>query len=110
MLNINLNHSDNKLEGTIKYYDRYFGYNESGISNAKNVFNLVENLIINAGQRDGYYGCVLPNFDSRRGLWGNDDEHMIDVYNKQMSSYDYVDIVGNSIDIYGLGFNRHPDN
>jgi len=81
-LDINITSLNNKLTGTIKYYDIYKGYSQNGISNVSNVFGLVSDLLktTGAGPKDGYYGCVLTNYDSRSG---HRDEHMIDAYHKQ---------------------------
>ena len=68
--------------GLYKYYDIYKGYSQNGISNVSNVFGLVSDLLktTGAGPKDGYYGCVLTNYDSRSA---HRDEHMIDAYHKQ---------------------------
>ena len=83
VLDIHLSVQNNKkLTGYIKYYDWYKGYSTEGISNVSNVFGLVSDLVKhrNARPQEGFYGCVLSNFDSRNG---HRDEHMIDVYHKQ---------------------------
>ena len=80
VLDIDITNSNNKLTGTIKYYDIYKGYSQNGITNAQNVFGLVSDLIKIAGPANNNYGCVLTNYDSRSG---HRDEHMIDAYHKQ---------------------------
>ena len=104
-LEINLIKNGNSLSGFIKYWDRYKGQSQNGISNVKNVFGSLLNdlfktyiqnnktIIVNKNvipyysdepsTNPGTFGGMFVNYDSKGG--GNDDGHFVDVYTRQSS-------------------------
>ena len=70
----------NSIQGYIKYYDAYKGKGIQ-IQHVQNAFDNFSEILTDTAvlPTTGDYGGVVVNFDSRGGLWGNDDIHYINV-------------------------------
>lgn len=68
--------------------DFYCGKPELSVTNVKNVFSKLSNIIPDSMPRGGYYAGILPNFDSEGG---SDDGHFLEVVTRQEKDWlDYL--------------------